>query len=92
MLSKSDISIDIIQSDLTSLGVEVAFLVPTEIGLKKSILDAHLELKKFLIEKNLHDFDAQAKGSANKKILQVNLIEKDFVKRTSISLYRPDTH
>lgn len=91
MLSKSDISIEIVQSDLNSLGVEVSFIVPTEIGLKKSILDAHFDLRKFLLEKNLHDFEAQAKGSANKKILQVNLIEKDFIKKSSISLYRPDT-
>jgi hypothetical protein len=91
MLKKSDISIDLIQSDLNSYGIEPAFLVPTEVGLKKSILDAHLELKKFLFENKLHDFEAQAKGSANKKILQVNLIEKDSIKKSSISLYRPDT-
>jgi len=91
MLSKSDTPIDLIQSDLTSYGVEAAFLVPTEVGLKKSILDAHLELKKFLFDNSLHDFEAQAKGAANKKVLPVNLIEKDSVKRSSISLYRPDT-
>jgi hypothetical protein len=91
MLSKSDISIDLIQSDLTSYGIDAAFLVPTELSLKKSILDAHIEFKKFLSNKNLHDFEAQAKGSANKKVLPVNLIEKDSVKRSSISLYRPDT-
>jgi hypothetical protein len=91
MLSKSDTSIDLIESDLISRGVETAFLVPTEVGLKKSILDAHLELKKFLSDNNLHDFEAQAKGSANKKVLPVNLIEKDSIKRSSVSLYRPDT-
>lgn len=91
MLSKSDISIDFIQSDLISHGINPAFLVPTELGLKKSILDAHLELKKFLSDNNLHDFEAQAKGSANKKVLPVNLIEKDSVKKSSISLYRPDS-
>ena len=91
MLSKSDISIDSIQSDLASRGVEAAFLVPTVVELEKSILDAHLELKKFLFNNNFHDFEAQAKGSANKKVLPVNLIEKDSVKRSSVSLYRPDT-
>lgn len=91
MLSKSDISLDLIQSDLISHGVKPAFLVPTELGLRKSILDAHSEIKKFLSDNNFHDFEAQAKGSANKKVLPVNLIEKDSVKKSSISLYRPDS-
>ena len=91
MLSKSDIPIDLIQSDLNSYGVNPVFLVPTELGLRKSILDAHVELKKFLSENNLHDFEDQAKGSANKKVLPVNLIEKNSVKKSSISLYRPDS-
>ena len=91
MLSKSDIPINIIKTELSSLGVQAAFLVPTEASLSKSILDAHHEFKKFLADSNIHDFAAQAKGSANKKIFPINLIDKHSIKRSTISLYRPDT-
>lgn len=91
MLSKSDTSIDLIQADLVSYSIEATFLVPTEVGLKKSILDAHLDLKKFLCDNNIHDFEAQAKGAANKRVLPINLVDKDSIKKSTISLYRPDT-
>lgn len=91
MISKSDIPIDAIKLELSSLGVDAAFLAPTEVSLNKSIIDAHIELKKFLVDIQLHDFDAQAKGSANKKIFPINLIYKDSIKKSTISLYRPDT-
>ena len=43
-------------------GIDVCFLVPTETGLKKSIMDATQDVRLYLKNKNLHDFDAQKKG------------------------------
>jgi len=91
MLSKSDTAIDLVANELQKYGVIAAYLVPTEVGLKKSTLDAHFELKKFLADNNFHNFDEQAKGQASKKILSINLVQLDEIKKSSISLYRPET-
>jgi hypothetical protein len=91
MLSKSDTPVDRVKSELSILGIEAAFLAPTQVSLNNSIIDAHSDFRRFLTENKIHDFDAQAKGSSNKKILPISLIEKDCIKKSSISLYRPET-
>ena len=91
MLSKSDTPVEPVKSELNAFGIEVAFLAPTQVSLNNSIIDAHSDFRRFLSEKKLHDFDAQAKGSSNKKILPISLIEKDYIRKSSISLYRPET-
>jgi hypothetical protein len=56
MLNRSDTSIKDVVSYLAQFSIEAGYLVPTENGLAKSILDAHESLRKFLAQKNFHDY------------------------------------
>jgi hypothetical protein len=91
MLSKSDKPIDLVIAALSSYRVQAGFLVPTPTGLKKSILDAHEDLRIFLKKSGLHDFDIQDQGQEHKVVLPVNLITESGIVGTNASLYRPNT-
>lgn len=91
MLSKSDTPVINIIKDLAFYGKEAAYLVPTDTGMKKSILDAHGQLRSFLLENGIHDFESQEQGLNGKKIVDVTLLGIDSVTQTKMSLYRPET-
>lgn len=91
MLSRSDVSIVGVMQELAKHGVEAGYLVPTEVGLQKSILDAHGSLRDFLLSKGIHDFASQPQGSDGKVVLDVFLVEEGHLTRTKMSLYRPPT-
>lgn len=74
-----------------SKGFKVAFIVPTETGLKKSILDATKDFRSILAESKVHDFTLQSQGALNKKLVKTTLISKDSIFETQTSLYRPET-
>jgi hypothetical protein len=74
-----------------SKGFKVAFIVPTETGLKKSILDATQDFRSILAESKVHDFALQSQGALNKKLVKTTLISKDLIVETQTSLYRPET-
>ena len=67
MLENSDRSIPKTIEALAKFGIEASYLVPTETGLTKSILDAHKGFRSYLKLNNLHDFSTQSQGSENKK-------------------------
>lgn len=91
MLSKSDYSLTKAEKFISESGFDHAFIVPTENGLNKAILDAHDSLRFFLEKSGLHFFDKQEKGSDNKIVLDCYFAHLNSFEKTSISLYRPET-
>ena len=72
-------------------GIPVGFIVPTETGLTKSIMDAHDSLRRFLVKHGIHDYEDQRQGTDNKKLLPTLLFSNGEALETSTSLYRPQT-
>jgi hypothetical protein len=91
MLGKSDTAIENVMKIFASHGQEAGYIVPTETGMTKSILDAHATLRDFLKTKGIHDFETQGQGKENKKKIDVFLIEEGAIKSSTMSLYRPET-
>ncbi len=91
MLSKSNFPIDLAIKEFTSYGHQAAYIVPTKTGLTKSILDAHISLRKYVYEKNIHNFDSQPKGQEAKVKIAIGLITPESVTSSEMSLYRPLT-
>lgn len=91
MLSKSDISISKFIPLFASLGVNVAFLVPTVTGYKKSIMDATAPIRDLFIQENIHNYNVQKQGPENKVLITSYFVENTTLKDTFASLYRPIT-
>lgn len=91
MLGSSDFPIETALEFFTTRGIEAGFLVPTETGLQKSIMDAHGALRSFLFDVGVHDYAAQVKGPDNKVIVDAVVLGAFEAKRTQVSLYRPQT-
>ena len=60
MLEKSDTDVGDVLAAFTRHEIDVALLVPTETGLKKSIMDATANVRDYLLSTGIHDFDDQA--------------------------------
>jgi hypothetical protein len=91
MLSNSDVDLTKVIEALASEGVEAGYLVPTQTGLEKSIMDAHQHLRTYLKDKNLHNFDAQAKGPEAKVVKDCLILGDRGWIPSKVSLYRPNT-
>ena len=72
-------------------GVSATYVVPTETGLKKSILDAHEGIRGFFKTHDIHDYTAQQQGPDHKVVVPVTLVNVASVTTTTMSLYRPVT-
>lgn len=71
--------------------LKYTFLLPTETGLSKGILDAVKPVRDFLKDAGLHDFALQDQGMDNKVLLDGCIITETATIQTPISLYRPNT-
>lgn len=91
MLSKSNTNIIDCLTIFKDHNILVTFIVPTDTGLQKSIMDATRSVRSYLKSSNLHDFDNQRKGEENKKIIAAKYIYDNQVIKTKISFYRPIT-
>lgn len=91
MLSAADVSVPDVLRYFTQRGIEVAFLVPTETGMKKSIMDATAPVRDFLKRAGIHEFDAQPQGQDHKKLVRTTVVTCAGMHRTETSLYRPVT-
>lgn len=91
MLKLADRPIAELVKALARHGVEATYLVPTETGLRKSILDAHALVRDYLSAKGIHDYDAQGKGPAAKAKVPATVITPLGPVETAASLYRPET-
>ena len=70
MLSISNIDILDTLEKFKKKNLRVVFIVPTKTGLKKSIMDATLDLRILLKDSSIHDYQNQEKGPDNKVILK----------------------
>lgn len=91
MLSAADVPIEPFLTKFAQLNVPVAFLVPTETGYKKSIMDATAPVRDLLEEADVHVYEDQLQGPDNKKIVTSYFVYPDHVEKTIASLYRPVT-
>jgi hypothetical protein len=91
MLNRSDTDIKAVVTYLAKFSVEGGYLVPTQTGLEKSILDAHESLRKFLKQSNYHDYAMQGQGGENKVLKKGFILNESGWVETSVSMYRPTT-
>ena len=86
-----DLSLADIVSIIGPYGIPYAFIIPTETGLKKSIMDATEQVRTLLKEEGIHDYSAQKQGPENKVLIKGFFVSSDKLISTNISLYRPIT-
>ena len=91
VLHAADQNIDAVAAAFAAFDVDAGYLVPTETGLRKSIMDAHAGLRAFLALRGLHDFSVQKQGPSNRVVLGGQLVGVERVDDVRISLYRPTT-
>jgi hypothetical protein len=91
MLDLADRPIEEVKAFLAVRGIEAGYLVPTATGLRKSLMDAHAQLRAYLRREGLHDYVAQEKGVENKIKLRAWYIGTERVRVTGASLYRPES-
>jgi len=89
MVSKSDFDITEAIRLFNRYSVEATYLVPTTVGLEKSIMDATSPLRSYLKAKSIHDYDGQLQGVEGKKTIPAFLVTETDMISTSASLYRP---
>lgn len=91
MLSAADISVQQVLRYFTKRGLDVGLLVPTETGMAKGIMDATGNVRDFLRNSGLHDYDTQQQGTAHKRKIPTRLVTSSGIVGTTTSLYRPVT-
>ncbi len=91
MLSKSDTNIADVISIFQDLNIDCCFIVPTENGMQKSILDATFQVRDFFRDKSYHNYDRQLQGKDNKKIKECSFLTHSGTIKSKVSLYRPNT-
>lgn len=89
MLSKSDYDITEAIRLFNKYSIEVTFIVPTAVGLGKSIMDATSPLRSYLKAKSIHDYEGQIQGPEGKKTVPAFLVSETNLVPTTASLYRP---
>ena len=91
MLSLSNSDVSEALKRFKSKNVEVCFLVPSETGMTKSIMDATRHVREFFRDKEVHDYDLQRSGEEAKVSIETLLLSGQQVIETKTSLYRPKT-
>lgn len=91
MFAKSDTPIEQFLPYFANTSVPVAFLVPTPTGYEKSIMDATAPIRQLLLDAQVHDYEAQGQGPANKVIVPAYFVNYNNVTESAASLYRPVT-
>ena len=91
MLASSNLDVIDTLRHFKSANIPVSFLVPTQTGMEKSIMDATKEVRDFLATTGTHDYQSQAQGTENKVTIPSIIIAKGQLIETQTSLYRPNT-
>lgn len=91
MLAMSDTPIEKFIPYFARTSVPVAFLVPTPTGYEKSIMDATAPIRQLLLDAQVHDYEAQEQGPANKVMVPAYFVNYSDVTESVASLYRPLT-
>ena len=89
MLVKSDFDITEAIRFFNTHSVEATYLVPTAVGLGKSIMDATSPLRLYLKEKQIHNYEGQTQGPEGKKTVETFFVTETNLIPTTASLYRP---
>ena len=89
MLVKSDFDITEAIRFFNTHSVEATYLVPTAVGLDKSIMDATSPLRLYLKEKEIHDYEGQTQGPEGKRSIETFFVTETNLISTIASLYRP---
>ena len=89
MLVKSDFDITEAIRFFNTHSVEATYLVPTAVGLGKSIMDATSPLRLYLKEKKIHDYEGQTQGPEGKSTVETFFVTETNLIQTTASLYRP---
>ncbi len=89
MLVKSDFDITEAIRFFNTHSVEATYLVPTSVGLGKSIMDATSPFRLYLKENKIHNFDGQIQGPEGKKTVETFFVTETNLIPTTASLYRP---
>lgn len=85
---------EIVLSNLRALakaGVEFSIFEPTATGLKKSILDATQPVRTHFELEGFHNYEFQGQGPDHKVMKVAYFANNDDFKKTTMSLYRPNT-
>jgi hypothetical protein len=91
MIKASDTRIEDVLPLLSDKGLDVALLVPTETGMSKSIMDATLPVRQYLLRNNLHNYDNQEQGESGKRLIPTFFVNATKAIETVTSAYRPVT-
>lgn len=91
MLSQSNVKIEEVITIFTATGVPFGLLVPTATGYGKSIMDATIGFRDFLLETSIHDYSKQDQGQEAKFLCPAQFVYPDRCVNTKASLYRPKT-
>lgn len=91
MLSSADRSVEDVVRFFSRFGVEAAYLVPTNTGMKKSIMDATGSVRDYLVRKGFHDYGTQGQGTAKKIKVRAWFVRPHDVVGSSVALYRPES-
>lgn len=67
---------------------DFAVIIPTETGLKKSIMDATLKVREFLKQNKIHDYEIQENGPDHKVVTKGKLVKEENAIDTDISMYK----
>jgi hypothetical protein len=89
VLVKSDFDITEAIRFFNTHSVEATYLVPTAVGLGKSIMDATSPLRLYLKEKKIHDYEGQTQGPEGKSTVETFFVTETNLIQTTASLYRP---
>ena len=89
MLSKSNFEITEAIRIFNNYSVEAAYIVPTRVGLEKSIMDAISSLRFYLKENHIHNYEGQVQGPKGKVVISAFLVSETDLISTKASLYRP---
>ena len=87
----SDTQVEKNKAFLVRKGIEHSVFIPTETGLKKSILDATQEVRTHFDLVGFHDYSSQEQGPKFKVMRNGCLVTGSERVLTSMSLYRPVT-
>ncbi|MBS5931510.1 MAG: MvaI/BcnI restriction endonuclease family protein [Clostridiales bacterium] len=90
-MAMTDTNIEQFLPFFAETGVQVAFLVPTPTGLRKSIMDATAPIRDLLLNANVHDYERQLQGQEHKEVINTYIVQHDSLYQTGTSLYRPET-
>jgi hypothetical protein len=91
MLERSDTSLSETLKTFNNFNLDVGLLVPTDTGMKKSIMDATATVREYFVDTGLHDYDVQAQGPDAKVVKKAFFVWADRLEETTASLYRPMT-